>query len=344
MWGTLFIPLLAFLIYLWRNGMPADWKTSWFTAVGIVLILLLAMFVVGFIGLRLKPELVQPILQSQERDVLSFIADSMARRLVYIGSMITLLALLVPALAFLFKSEKNSTSFVLLMIALGTLLILGPDFLYLRDNFGYRINTIFKFYYQAWTVLSIAAAYGIVVLLRNMRGRWDVPLVLGLIILLGIGLTYPILSLPTKTNNFRPPAGYTLDDFDRVQRENPDEAAAIAWLRSAPDGVVAEAVGGAYSSYARIAIYTGLPTVLGWDNHESQWRDRALQGTRKDDIATLYTSNDWTISQDIIDRYNIRYVYVGNLEHATYQVNEEKFNRFLRPVFQQGSVTVYEVP
>jgi uncharacterized membrane protein len=344
MWGTLFVPLFAFLIYLWRNGMPADWKTSWFTAIGIMLLLLLAMFVIGLLGLRLKPELVQPILQSQGRTVAQFIADSMARRLVYIGSLITLLALLVPALAFLFKSERNSTSFVLLMIALGTLLILGPDFLYLRDNFFYRINTVFKFYYQAWTVLSIAAAYGIILLFRNLRGAANLVFSLLFAVVLIVGLTYPVLSLPTKTNNFKPPFGYTLDDFDRVQRENPDEAAAITWLRSAPDGVVAEAVGGAYSSYARIAIYTGLPTVLGWDNHESQWRDRALQGTRKDDITTLYTSNDWTITRDIINRYNIRYVYVGNLEHSSYQVNEEKFNRFLQPVFQQGSVTVYEVP
>ena len=344
MWGTLFIPLFAFLIYLWRHGMPADWKTSWFTSIGIVLLLLLAMLAVGFIGLWLKPDLVQPILQSQGRDVSSFIADSLARRLVFIGSLITLLALLVPALAYLFKSEKTSTSFVLLMIALGTLLILGPDFLYLRDNFGYRINTIFKFYYQAWTVLSIAAAYGIILLFRNLRGAANIAFSALFALVLIAGLTYPVLSLPTKTNNFKPPFGYTLDDFDRVQRENPDEAAAIIWLRSAPDGVVAEAVGGAYSSYARIAIYTGLPTVLGWDNHESQWRDRALQGTRKDDIATLYISNDWTITRDIIDRYNIRYVYVGNLERSSYQVNEEKFNRFLRPVFQQGSVTVYEAP
>ncbi len=344
MWGTLFLPLFAFLIYLWRNGLPADWKTSGITALGIVLVLLLAMFAVGFLGLRLKPEFVQPILQSQGRTVGQFIADSMARRLVYIGSSITLLALLTPALAFLFKSGKNSTSFVLLMIALGSLLILGPDFLYLRDNFGYRINTIFKFYYQAWTVLSLAAAYGMILLFRNLRGAVNIAFSLLFALVLIVGLTYPVLSLPTKTNNFKPPFGYTLDDFDRVQRENPDEAAAITWLRSAPDGVVAEAVGGAYSSYARISIYTGLPTVLGWGNHEGQWRDQALQGTRQSDIETLYTSNDWTITRDIIDRYNIRYVYVGNLERSTYQVNEEKFNRFLRPVFQQGSVTVYEVP
>jgi uncharacterized membrane protein len=50
--------------------------------------------------------------------------------------------------------------------------------------------------------------------------------------------------------------------------------------------VVAEAVGGAYSNYARISIYTGLPTVLGWGNHEGQWRDGSLLGSRQSDIES----------------------------------------------------------
>jgi uncharacterized membrane protein len=37
-------------------------------------------------------------------------------------------------------------------------------------------------------------------------------------------------------------------------------------------------------------------------------------------------------------------VFVGSLERTSYRVNEEKFNSTLKPVFQQGSVTVYEVP
>jgi len=161
-----------------------------------------------------------------------------------------------------------------------------------------------------------------------------------------VGLTYPAIGIFSKTNNFKPLFGYTLDDFDRVQRENPDEAAAILWLRSAPDGVVAESVGGSYSpqGHARISIYTGLPTVLGWPGHEGQWRDNALQGSREQDIETLYTTNDWVATQEIIDRYHIRSIIVGNLERTTYQVNEEKFNRFLKPVFQQGNVTIYAVP
>ncbi len=375
MWGALFVPLFAFLIYLWRAKTPAQWRTGILTTLGLVLILIFVMFAPGFLALRLRPEIAMPILQAQERDAAAFIADSMSRRLSYIGSLLTLTALLIPTLSFLFSNHKPSnnepasrsplstfhfpsSSFTLLLIALGALLILAPDFIYLRDQFGYRINTIFKFYYQAWILLSLASAYGTVVLFRSFdfgsRRSFDPPLkargaangvfsvVFALVLI--VGLTYPILGFLNKTNNFKPPFGYTLDDFDRVQRENPDEAAAILWLRSAPYGVVAEAVGGAYSSYARISVYTGLPTVIGWENHEGQWRDHALQGTRRRDIETLYLSSDWIGTREIIERYGIRYIYVGNLERSTYRINEEKFNRFLKPVFQQGNTIIYEVP
>ena len=374
MWGTLFIPLFAYLIYLWKSRQPADWRAGTWAALGIVVLLLVAMFGIGFIALRFKPELIEPILLSQERDAGTFIADSMARRLTYVGGLITLLMLLIPVLSFLFtrgegqtesslveesdaeviekeeaedraESGQASTIFVLLLMVLGILLILGPDFLYLSDNFGFRINTVFKFYYQAWIVLSLAAAYGAVILLMSVQRSAAKAIFSAIFVLtLLVGLTYPVLGVISKTNGFKPYFGFTLDDFDRVQRETPDEAAAMAWLRSAPDGVVAEAVGGAYSSYARVSIYTGLPTVLGWGNHEGQWRDFALQGSRAQDIETLYSTPDWVTAQDIIKRYNIRYVYVGGLERSTYRVSEEKFNVFLKPVFQQGNVAIYQVP
>ena len=355
MWGALFIPLFAYLIYLLRNRTSANWRAGIFSALGLVLVLLAVMFTVGFLGLKLRPDLVNSILTVQERDANKFVVDSMMRRLTYIGGLLTMLALLIPTLSFLFHSKNESedrpsafrllpSAFVLLLIALGSLLIIGPDFVYLSDNFGWRINTIFKFYYQAWIVLSLASAYGTVVLLRQLRGVANVIFNVVFIAVLLAGLIYPVFGFMTKTNSFNPPFEYTLDDFDRVQRENPDEAAAMLWLRSAPDGVIAEAVGGAYSSYARVSIYTGLPTVLGWGNHEGQWRDYALQGSRAQDIEALYTSPDWVTAQAIIERYNIRYIYIGNLERSTYRVSEEKFNLFLKPVFQQGIVTIYEVP
>jgi uncharacterized membrane protein len=146
-------------------------------------------------------------------------------------------------------------------------------------------------------------------------------------------------------NGFQPPLGWTLDDFRRIERSNPDEAAAILWLKAAPSGVVAEAVGGSYSAFGRISEYTGLPTVLGWPGHESQWRGTSEpQGTRQDDVALLYSTPDWTSATEILHKYDIRYVYIGDLERSTYTLHDEKFVLNLLRAFQQGTVTIYEVP
>jgi uncharacterized membrane protein len=137
---------------------------------------------------------------------------------------------------------------------------------------------------------------------------------------------------------------WTLDYFDMFQRQNPDEAAAIRWLQAAPDGVVAEAIGGSYSGYARVSTLTGLPTLLGWPGHESQWRGGyAEQGSRQGDVETLYATKDWQIASEIIARYHIRYIFVGSLERGK-PLQEEKFQSYLRVAFQQGNVTIYEVP
>jgi len=311
------------------------------------------------------------------------------KRLAQIGSLLTLLTVLVPAVAILLTVDQSSrtadidsddrplrstlgvsTVFVLLLITLGTLLLIGPEFLYLRDQFGTRINTVFKFYYQAWMLWSLAVAYGIAVLLQKLRGGWDIAFRAGLLIVLLVGLTYPVLGILTRTDNFqleravtlldtiqssdeesakmvarqRLSSLWTLDYFDMFQRQNPDEAAAIRWLESAPEGVVAEAIGGSYSAYARVSTMTGLPTVLGWPGHESQWRGGSeKQGTRQSDIETLYATSDWNTASEIIARYNIRYVFVGNLERGK-PLREEKFQYNMSPAFQQGNVVIYTLP
>jgi uncharacterized membrane protein len=85
--------------------------------------------------------------------------------------------------------------------------------------------------------------------------------------------------------------------------------------------------------------------VLGWPMHEGQWRGGYdEQGTRMDDIQRLYETNDWNTAQAILSHYQVRYVYVGTLERVAYRLNETKFQRFLHPVYQNGNVTIYEVP
>ncbi len=360
MFAPLWIPLFAFLIYLLFN-VRARWRPALILTVSLPLALWLLSWLLGLTIQLIKPDVAQQFLAAEGVTTLaSLFSAALTRRLATIGGLLSLLALLALASKHFFaehpenaQAEESSSSisfsfepipFVALMTALGALLVIGPDFLYLRDLFSYRINTVFKFYYEAWILWSLAAAFGTAALLRNLCGAWGWLFRVVMLILLLVSLTYPALSLPNKTNGFSPINGFTLNDFDRVRRENPDEAAAMQWLNGAGYGVVVEAVGGSYSGYARMSTYSGLPSVLGWAWHEAQWRGSfASQGTREADIKTLYSAADWQTAQAILQKYNVRYVVVGDLERAAYPVHDEKFKINLAQVFQQGSVTIYEV-
>ncbi len=365
MFAPLFVPLLAFLFYLVSNRQPANWKLSALLTIGLTLVLWLLSWLVAWIVSKEAPNLVNIFLQAQGvGDLASLFTAATMIRFAHFGSLLTLLALLAPAVGFLLAAGRKPqatndnlhtslpgtrpTVFVLLLTVLGTLLVLMPEFIYLRDQFGWRINTVFKFYYQAWILWSIAASFGTAVLLWNLRGAGGMVFRAAFVAVVFMGLFYPVFGLLNRTENFqlgKPDPFWTLDYSDQIRRYNPDEVAAFEWLKSAPDGVVAEAIGGSYSGYARVATYTGLPTVLGWPGHESQWRGGSeQQGTRQGDIEELYTSKNWELTRSILERYDIRYVYLGGLEYSTYTVSEEKFERFLRVVFRQGQITIYEVP
>ncbi len=364
MFAPMFVILLAYLIYLWRaERRPAKWLLSLLLVTGLIVLLWVFSWTTAWLVFLRDPGFAQQYLASQGMaDLGSFFNAAMSRRFSYIGGLLTLVVLLLPALAFIIAKRRTPAegeaqpsafhpqpeTFIFLLILLGTLLVIAPEFMYLRDQFNYRINTVFKFYYQAWLLWSLAAAFGAAILLQNLHGARDWTFRVGLSVLLLMALTYPALSIVTKTNNFNPPGGWTLDDFARIRRENPDEAAGITWLKSAPEGVVAEAVGpngGSYTGYARISVYSGLPAVLGWAGHETQWRGtNAPQGTREDDINMLYRTPNWDTAHNILNKYDIRYVYVGDLERTTYPVQEEKFQRNLIQVFHKGNVTIYEVP
>ncbi len=235
--------------------------------------------------------------------------------------------------------------FVLILVLLGALLTFFPENFYLRDQFGTRMNTIFKFYFETWSLWGIAAAFGSVVLLVSLRKALRAIFSVTWVVLILCSFIYPIIMTLNKTNDFNPTA-WTLDGNAYLARYYPDEAAAIAWLETQPMGVVSEAVQGSYTPDSEwVATQTGYPTVLGWPGHESQWRGGSTEmGNRQADIETLYTTHDWDDALTILRQYHIRYVYIGYDETITYQVDVNKFNGILTPTYQNNSVTIYEIP
>jgi uncharacterized membrane protein len=303
-------------------------------------------------------------------------SEAVTRRMLHAGGWLSMFALFVGAFTLLLmqfsrnkessdfkytpdaEREKNNGTpillFVMILFVLGLLLVIGPEFVFLRDQFGWRINTIFKFYYQAWLLWSIAAAYGSVVLFLSLRRKnlliWSTVFVT----LFTASLVYPVLSMPNKTNGFSP-ARWTLDSSEYLSKKDMGEFAAIQWIADQEPGVVAEAVsytGGSYTEYARISTFSGKPAVLGWIGHENQWRGGAEEmSSRQPDIERMYCSRDWKIVESILNTYQIRYVVVGPLEKSTYQIeptrcptglNQQVFDQNLRRAFESKSTVIYE--
>ncbi|QRN83269.1 hypothetical protein JR338_00480 [Chloroflexota bacterium] len=351
MFGTLLIPIFLFIGRIWRKGARANWLWSVFL-VGVLSLLLSVLVVTIALGIYWTDFGQQLIVQQGQSSVLGLFTAALVHRLKYGFGLLTIVTLLVIGLAFLIgrmqkndseeeQQEQGPIGFVLLMVVLGGLMVLAPEFIYLRDNFGTRMNTIFKFYYQAWMLWSLAAAYASVVLLR--KGSWVSRIVI--VLLIAMGLSFSVFAYPDKTDNFNFGTGFTLDASAYWALYQPDEAAAIDWLEEAEQGAVAEAVGGQYSSYARVATFSGQPTVLGWPGHEGQWRGSYDEvGNREADIRTLYETADWETALSIIRLYDIRYIFVGSLENSAYAINPAKFEQNLDLGFAQGNVKIYIIP
>jgi len=226
-------------------------------------------------------------------------------------------------------------------LIIATFLVLFPEVFYLRDQFGWRMNTIFKFYFQAWILLSLCSAYALVKLLSYRRFWLKIlAMILSMLAIIS-GLIYPFYAIKERVSGIRT-ALFNLDGTHYYSKFNPTEMEAIDFINASGCGVIAEAIGGSYSNYARVSMFSGCQTVLGWPGHELQWRgSSAPLGTRESDIRELYSTSDWQSANLIMAQYQIKYIFIGDLERATYPVNEKKFTDNLLEVFNNDNVVIY---
>ncbi len=249
-------------------------------------------------------------------------------------------------------AARAGRSFALALFAAGLLLIMGPELLYVNDGFGganERMNTVFKLYYQAWMLLAAAGGFAVYYwsdLWERLRGGkrlWVGLWAVAVVGLLSWSLYYTLAAASTKAAQGG--GARTLDGLAYVAG---DERQAIEFLRdSAPRGAgIVEAVGGDYTEHGRISASTGIPTVLGWPDHESQWRGsrKPFEG-REEEVAAIYATTDVEEARALLEKYGVSYVVVGPREESKYgRGGLDKFPSFMDVVFQEGRVTIYRLP
>ena len=260
------------------------------------------------------------------------------------------------------KGREFATSFVLLLMSLGFFLVMVADLFHIVDAFSgpwRRMNTVFKVYYQSWLLLGIAGTFAVYTLwssrappgdtarrtsLTVLAGKWVGGACLALLL---VGSFYYTLGAALERGGAHGASyeGRTLDGLAYLEVEDPAEHAAIAWLRDeAPPGRMVEAIGDDYSRFSNVSASTGLPTVLGWVGHELQWRGSSEPfAGRAEDVSAIYTSRDQGEVRRLLEKYEVRYVYLGKREREKYGVSSlGNFKDFLETAFQQDDVVIYE--
>ncbi len=242
------------------------------------------------------------------------------------------------------RNREGVFAAFLLILALG--MIVGCEIVYFKDSYGdqlHRMNTVFKFYHQAWPLLGIGA---VVFADRAWRAAKPPRRVIAAVLAVATfaAVLYPATAIVSRLR--QKDGGFSLDARRALGRRNPGDLEAIEWLRkNAPRGsVVLEATGNPYTEYARISSHTGIPTVLGWANHEGLWRSNPPDvPARIEEVRAFYSAADPAAARAILERHRVNYVAVGSLERSTYPAADrvESFP-FLQKV-HSGPTAIYRV-
>jgi YYY domain-containing protein len=254
--------------------------------------------------------------------------------------------------------------FVYGMIALGLGLSGGVEILTLDGDIG-RMNTVFKFYEHVWLLWGVAGAYACwyafaVVRPHQALLRRASALNLTLIrapryafagitaVLLVLALVFPYFGTRSRVHDRFDPAqgtgnnGMTYMDTAVYTDAAPDSGRGgehvlkwdrdgIDWMRLQVEGtpVIIEGMTPIYHLGSRVSIYTGDPDVLGWDWHQTQQRQQFANTVqdRISDVNNFFGTTDIGQAQQILRKYGVQYVIVGDVERNYYPAQRiAKFN------------------
>jgi YYY domain-containing protein len=265
------------------------------------------------------------------------------------------------------------------LFGLGLSITLFVEVFVLKGDSG-RSNTVFRFYNQAWFIFGLATSLALVEVVTGMR-NWSWPAKFTWIFILGVlvlsAASYPLIATNMKVTDRwpdikNPPhaldgSQFMLGDADSLNPaiyndENrmlnlSKDYAAIQFMQDYVSGspVFVEGHTEEYRWGSRFAIYTGLPSVVGWSWHVRQHNsllDGAIVDRLIDEVNTFYNTGDVQLAEQFLAKYQVRYIVVGDLERAYYDANGlGKFQNMvdqgvLKVVFEDNSAnttTIFEV-
>jgi YYY domain-containing protein len=274
----------------------------------------------------------------------------------------------------------DAKRFVLFLVGTGLVLTLMVEVIVLRGDIG-RMNTVFKFYLQVWTMFSVSAAAAlgwVFPAVSTWRPAWRAAWQVSMVVLLASASLYPLLASMAKIEDrMSARAPHTLDGMAFMQdatyldewgeMDLSQDYRAIRWMQENVVGspVIVEAnLRNLYRWGSRYSIYTGLPGVVGWEWHQQQQR-AILPGNwvsdRIAEVDNFYLTTDLQQALEFLRKYNVRYIILGQQERGLYSTprlldergysSADGLNKFEMAegmlwdeVYRDGDTVIYYVP
>jgi uncharacterized membrane protein len=289
--------------------------------------------------------------------------------LIWQGVQIAWLALPLTAWAgvlLLRPGQPDAKRFAFFCVGTGMFLTLVVEVFVLRGDIA-RMNTVFKFYLQVWTLLSIiaGAALGWLVIeaggLRQiLRKSW---LTILIILAASASLYTAFAGIAKVEDRMVSTAPHTLDGMAYMQYATYNNLGtaldlrqdynAIRWMQENINGspVIVEAIQGTqYAWFSRFSIYTGLPDVTGWEWHQRQQRVAAGDPVtpRTAEVGQFYLETSPQMALQFLHQYDAEYIILGQTERGLYPGpgldKFEAMNGVLwQRVYQEKEMAIYQV-
>ncbi len=263
--------------------------------------------------------------------------------------------------------QPDEKRFALFLVGTGLMVTLMVEVVVVAGDIG-RMNTVFKFYLQVWTMFAVVAGAALGWLLPSLliwRSTWGNLWKSVFLFLVLSAALYPITATTAKVKDrMSEAAPHNLDGMAFMasskytdswgEMDLSQDYRAILWMQDNVKGspVIVEAnLRDLYRWGSRFSIYTGLPGVVGWEWHQQQQRT-ILPATwvtqRIEEIEAFYRTLDLQEAMNFLEKYQVRYIILGQQERGKYAgPGLEKFeaaNGLLwRAVYRDGQTVIYEV-
>jgi len=229
------------------------------------------------------------------------------------------------------------------------------EIIYFKDLFNggefFRVNTVFKVVHQVWLWIGMLAGSMMVWIFFSARQQKTLIFFSLIIFLIVAGQAiYPIKTIWQAGLQNKELTGLGTG-LDWWQKMYPYDYQAYLFLedlrKSLPEEErvknIVEAEGESFTQDCRFSVFLGWPTIIGWPIHEWTWRGSyEVVGSRKEEVKEIYTGEDKIKTKNILKKYKINYIIVGEVEREKYkdQINLDKLLSLGKAIFRNEKTII----